>query len=804
MIKRPYKWRLPLSCILILFVSISLSAQSQDSLLIDFAKLGWKDIKTNQNQVLGTQVISGSRTEKDVEDLPFTIFVVTGEEIRQKGYLTLADVLKRLPGIRVSQPGSAIEGETFMMRGLHGNTYAKILINDIPIKPFVTKGMPIGPQIPIREAERIEIIYGPAATLYGADASAGVINIILKKTDRPVYVQSDLGFGSNRFKNLDIMFAGKMGKDKRVLSFSVYGNFTTQDDRRVKYDIDSLYNPDRYEEVLDVDETDGFTYTKRPNYRGSKSAPLLGTLPHFSNMLGVDLKYRNFQLKIHQMYRRDHSSIGLSPYAVSYANPLNYFGERINVFNLNYEKMAKRYRFKISFGTLNYQTDKRSSYSYVLPMVNFLQQVLADSYIEYYDYETYQQQIDSMRQVIDEAYFSGSRYSSANSLEGNLELLFGFNPTKNIEISSGLLLQAGAGNPLRNYSSDPFNLLSDSVSTFSQSIAIDDALYTDLSGFVESYFNFGKWNAILGAQAFIRQNNYLVRDRVYFNPRVALQYRWTKNFSLRFSTGRSFRYPSPYYSSTSVRISLEEFSPLETGADLSPELTYSSEVGCRWKISPNIKLDMSAYYTRTSNFIVYLLTSNLSDYSYNDLSFTLGYVNDSEAFARLYGIQSSIRIEDIIPAIGLNCTFNINYSKGKEVSGSFTFDEGPATSISLDGLRAQPDWIGQFDVELKPTKRLRLLFENTWMTKSYTRNVLIYQLPEDLVGGENRQLNNGYFTIDALASYQFNKNILGYAKMNNVLSTKYAGIDATDDGDGLLYNPQSKRYMRIGINYRLD
>ena len=199
---------------IILLAGSNLYAQQQDSLQLRLEKLDWKDIKATAALSTSTKVISGSRSEKKIEELPFTIYVITGEEIRENGYLTLTDALKRIPGIRVSQPGSALEGETFMMRGLLGNAYTKILINDIPIKPFVVNGMPIGAQLPIREAERIEVIYGPAATLYGADASAGVVNIILKESERPVYVQSDMGFGSNEFENLDIMFGGKMGKNK--------------------------------------------------------------------------------------------------------------------------------------------------------------------------------------------------------------------------------------------------------------------------------------------------------------------------------------------------------------------------------------------------------------------------------------------------------------------------------------------------------------------------------------------------------------------------------------------------------------
>ena len=220
-----------------------LYGQQEDSLRLDFSQLNWKDINSNENLLEGTKVISGSRSEKKIADLPFTIFVITGEEIRKNGYLTLTDVLKRLPGIRVSQPGSALEGETFLMRGLLGNTYAKILVNDMPVKPFGVRGMPIGAQLPIREAERIEVIYGPAATIYGADASAGIINIILKESERPIYVQADLGFGGDGFENLDIMFSGKMGKDKKVLKFQVFGSYTAFNDRKIKYDTSTLYNP---------------------------------------------------------------------------------------------------------------------------------------------------------------------------------------------------------------------------------------------------------------------------------------------------------------------------------------------------------------------------------------------------------------------------------------------------------------------------------------------------------------------------------------------------------------------------------
>ncbi|MFT4568451.1 MAG: outer membrane receptor for ferrienterochelin and colicin [Saprospiraceae bacterium] len=131
--------------ILFIFTALLLSGQV-DSSLLEYDKLSWQHLESAQDQYLETKVISGSRSEQNLFDLPFTSHVITADEIAKNGYKTLVDALKHLPGIRVSQPGSALEGETFLMRGLQGNSYAKILINDVPIKPFVVPGMPIGAQ----------------------------------------------------------------------------------------------------------------------------------------------------------------------------------------------------------------------------------------------------------------------------------------------------------------------------------------------------------------------------------------------------------------------------------------------------------------------------------------------------------------------------------------------------------------------------------------------------------------------------------------------------------------------------------
>ena len=100
-------------------------------------------------------VVSASRSNKNADELPITIYTITRDEILRNQYVSLADVLKRLPGIRVSQPGSGELGEVYQVRGLIGNMYTMILVNGMPVKPSVVNGMPIMAQLPVRQAERI-------------------------------------------------------------------------------------------------------------------------------------------------------------------------------------------------------------------------------------------------------------------------------------------------------------------------------------------------------------------------------------------------------------------------------------------------------------------------------------------------------------------------------------------------------------------------------------------------------------------------------------------------------------------------
>ena len=224
--------------LLLLLLPFAAAAQVDTSLMLRPERLRIGDILTRDTRIEENMAISATRTLENIYEVPYTMWVITASDILLNGFVTLTDVLKAAPGIRVSQPGNALEGETFMMRGLSGNQYVKILINDIPVKPGGAPGMPIGAQLPIRQAERIEVYYGPNGTLYGNEACAGVVNIIVKETDRPIFTQADLGFGKYGYNSLDLTFGGRLGRDKNSFRFTIDGSSTVCDNT-VQY-IDSV------------------------------------------------------------------------------------------------------------------------------------------------------------------------------------------------------------------------------------------------------------------------------------------------------------------------------------------------------------------------------------------------------------------------------------------------------------------------------------------------------------------------------------------------------------------------------------
>ena len=768
---------------LYLIFQISFTTFSQDDTTsIDFIGITLLDVNDliyseDTNEI---EIITASRTLKNLSDLPVTIHIITHDEIIERQYTSLTDILKTMPGMRVSQPGAGETGDYFEIRGLTGNFYTKILLNGVPVKPSVVKGMPLGAQLPVRQAERIEIIYGPASAIYGADAVSGVINIITKEADQGTFARADISLGQNEYNYFNFTIGGKAGKNNNILKYNFYGSKTEFNDLNIKYDVKRFYNPLNYftdsirvAGVLynpsEINEnTRGINTSQFINdnygryYEGTITEPAMEELPASSYMLGIDLNFRGLRVSYNNMYRRSHSSVGHNTCKYKYNNPQNFWGDQIELYALGFNKEWKRFSTSTQLSSLNYRMDNNSS--------------LELTYLE------------NNEKVY--------RYAASNDIL--FEQLFTFIPLEDLEIVSGFSYQKSGFLPLTNFLSSPFN--NEDYSAFSTKVPFSDSifsdpgyypgLYTNLSGFAQAFVKKSKFR-FMGGGRIDYNSDYGIR----FSPRLAALYKINGTSSVRFSTGFAFKSPPPSLQYETVAYPVSNPVPgtyydVIAADALKPERFFSAELGVATGFLWNIKTDLAIYYNKIyyQFYQTKVSTQGLAN-AVNDSTYSR---KNENTFTRSYGIQASFKKENIIPSIRLNATLNLMFA--------YNTRELPGLETLLENVRFMPKHFGQLSVSFYPVKNLFICFDNVWESE-WIRNILfIESIYKDLFNDAT-----GFFTLDMMAGYNIGQNIKCFVRITNLFDEQYSnGLNATGQNQDVLYNPQLGRNIRIGLTYVLN
>ena len=168
------------------------------------------------------QITSVSRHAERLSDAPASIFVITGEDIRRSGATRLPEALRLAPNLevaRVSASSYAISARGF------NNTIANkllVLIDGRTVYTPLFSGVFWDAQdVMLEDVERIEVISGPGATLWGANAVNGVINVI---TRRAADTQGAFAYGraGDLERGVGARYGGAMGS---AGAYRVYGRF---------------------------------------------------------------------------------------------------------------------------------------------------------------------------------------------------------------------------------------------------------------------------------------------------------------------------------------------------------------------------------------------------------------------------------------------------------------------------------------------------------------------------------------------------------------------------------------------------
>ena len=194
-----------------------------------------------ENISLDDVVVTATRTPQPREALIADVSVIAAEEIKRGGQTTLVELLQQQPGVEIDNSGGTGKVSSIFLRGTNSG-HVVVLIDGIRIQS-ATVGTTTFENLPASQIDRIEILRGPASSLYGQDAIGGVIQIFTKKGIEGFKPYASLGFGSYDTKTGEAGVRGKVNDTSFALNLSAsdIGGFSAVNSRDANIDDNDAY-----------------------------------------------------------------------------------------------------------------------------------------------------------------------------------------------------------------------------------------------------------------------------------------------------------------------------------------------------------------------------------------------------------------------------------------------------------------------------------------------------------------------------------------------------------------------------------
>ena len=151
-------------------------------------------------------VTTPTRKSENQKNIIANTTVITEEEIEQAGLSSLSELLQKQSGIEISNLGGPGKVSSINIRGT-SSTHSIILLDGMRIGAS-TSGMTAIENLPLSQIEKIEIVRGPASSLYGQDGIGGVIQIFTKKGREGFHPYLSIGYGRYQTKQLNAGISG--------------------------------------------------------------------------------------------------------------------------------------------------------------------------------------------------------------------------------------------------------------------------------------------------------------------------------------------------------------------------------------------------------------------------------------------------------------------------------------------------------------------------------------------------------------------------------------------------------------------
>ena len=267
----------------------------------------------------GDVYVTATRVEKELQQVPMSVTVMTAEDVRRSGARTVGELLEDVPGVQIQNDGS----QGLKRISIRGEDAFRTLVLIDGQKISEHKSMSGSPMlIDASRIERIEVIKGPASVLYGSDAIGGVVNIITKKGgEKPVEGEIWTGYsGASRGFSEGMAVRGNLDG----LKYSLSGSHSDQGD---------IHTPEGELDNTNFRQTDASAFL---SYDFSEHFTLGGGFDYYKgafNSTTIDSSYYDFFVRVPKWSRTKY-------YLFAEGKDISEYLSRVR-FDVHYQKTEK-------------------------------------------------------------------------------------------------------------------------------------------------------------------------------------------------------------------------------------------------------------------------------------------------------------------------------------------------------------------------------------------------------------------------------------------------------------------------------
>ena len=719
-------------------------------------------------ELLNVKVTTASKTSEELGKAPATVVVITEEQIKLRGYQSLLDVMYDLPDMKVDDKIYSGIRNTFTLRGTQGQEKFVILLDGNRISSPSGEAMPIMENYPVNLAQQVEIVYGPASALYGADAVSGVINIITKKASagKGIHINVSSVVGGYGYTNNSLLITKKLSDHVNLVISGQY-SYDNQPDYSKLYKDDNSLSATSLSTGTFNTIYGPFTPNKpvKPKYEAPLEAYNIYAAMHADN----------FSFTFFRNYSKTPTAYGNNTSNAIYNKDVS-MGQSINMASASYKKTFDKINSTTSLTASEYELDPKSNYRNLYTEMEPAYKYSVCSMVkgeEQLDYKASEKL----------GFIAGASYESYYSIPQSTDLEEPVNPKDYIH---GSYLGTNAYYRPNGLAAQFYFIRYHNTGTYFQ------AQYSPVT----------KINITLGARYDINS-----RYGSTFNPRLGIVYKPSDKTTIKALYGSAFLAPSP----SDSYVQYGSFDTQDSGRTyhsyflhlpnprLKPIRSQNVELSVQQYVTDNFNITLDGYYTRLTGLHAFAddnKSTHLYDNMFNGIPVDYIEVFVNEGREKNYGGSIQLNWKNSFGRIHINSFIYLSYVNGK-VDHALKERNETTSDSQLEFISPFMFHIGS---DLKAGKfscapRLILMGKQNLAGSKDTLNNLVHL-----------QTLAGYALLNISLRYNVTKQFSVFANITNALNEHYRSVGFNMDlkkNDTELFYGVHEDPIRVmgGINF---